>query len=506
LSHSLLSREPTSPFLSGKGPALSLPGRDPAGAVLGPSLEAEDTPARMLLLFGRLLALLLAGYFMFDKAFAYLHLPGTPLYVAEIVLTVGFLGCLAATGYLRVVIKNEPILALLGAFFLWGFLRFLPGLRTYGILAVRDFALVYYCLFAFFMAAVLARSPQLLMRWIAQFDRLIPWLLIWLPPATILGSITSISGLNVPFSPISVFTHSAGSSALAALLALGVMWLFPGQRSSRSRVLWSLLALVTVVLAATQNRGGLLSVMAGALVGLAFYRDRMRLIARAGAVIAVVLIVSSVLPLKVQLAGWQQRSFSVSQLFANVASIGGKQEAGNLNSTAAGREQLWTAVYDKQVSDGTLVYGSGFGVNLATAVGVYETTAAQQNNPLRSPHNSHLDVLARLGLVGIALWIVLWVGWYWRLIAGCQRLLRHGLLVRRRVAVLCLMMVTAVLVGSVFDPQLEGAQVAAILWTACGIGAMVTSFRTWNGRRDLSVIAPNHCRAVAPSGSDSGGN
>ena len=71
---------------------------------------------------------------------------------------------LTATGYLRVVVRDDPMLAMLAAFFLWGFIRFLPGLRVYGIYAVRDFALVYYCLFAFFIAAALERSPEILER------------------------------------------------------------------------------------------------------------------------------------------------------------------------------------------------------------------------------------------------------------------------------------------------------------------------------------------------------
>ncbi|HEU5392204.1 MAG TPA: hypothetical protein VFV73_40575, partial [Streptosporangiaceae bacterium] len=97
---------------------------------------------RLLALYGRLLGPLLAGYLMFDKAFAYIHLPGTPLYVGEFVLLTGGLGVLAATGYLRAAIADAPVLVMLGAFFCWGFLRFLPGLRAYGVVAVRDFALV----------------------------------------------------------------------------------------------------------------------------------------------------------------------------------------------------------------------------------------------------------------------------------------------------------------------------------------------------------------------------
>ena len=96
----------------------------------------------MLVLYGRLLGPLLAGYLLLDKAFAYVHLPGTPLYVGELVLAVGALGVPRATGYLRIPVRDEPVLALLGACFLWGLFRFLPGMRTYGITALRDFALV----------------------------------------------------------------------------------------------------------------------------------------------------------------------------------------------------------------------------------------------------------------------------------------------------------------------------------------------------------------------------
>jgi O-antigen ligase len=448
-------------------------------------------PARLLVFYGRLLGVLLAGYLLFDRAFAYLHLPGTPLYVGELVLVVGGLGTLAATGYLRVVVMDEPIMALLSAFFLWGLVRFLPGLRDYGVDAVRDFALVYYCLFAFFTAAALAKSPDILRRWIVQLDRFLPWLLLWLPVATVVGSLASLNGPNVPFTSVPILTHAAGSAAIAALLALGFLWLFPGTRSPRSRAAWSILALVIIALSATQNRGGLFSAAAGVVVGLAFFRDRLRLrlIVRAVVPIALVLSLAALLPLQVPIAGWQYRSFSVPQLFANVASVGGRQEVGTLNSTAAGREHLWTLVYQKEVADDALIYGSGFGINVAAQVGVYETSSGPADL-LRNPHNSHLDVLARTGLVGLCLWIVLWLGWYWRLVVGCRRLMRCGLYLRRRVAVLCLMMTTAILTSSFFAPQLEGAQVAALLWTAFGVGVVVTSSREWLGDRDLPWAVP----------------
>jgi hypothetical protein len=460
VSSSLLSREPSADVL------IDVPDR------------AQAASGRLLVLYGWLLGPLLGGYLLLDKAFAYIHLPGTPAYVGELVLIVGAFGVLTATGYLRIPVRDEPILALLAAFFLWGFIRFLPGLRTYGISAARDFALCYYCFFAFFTVAALARSPELLDRWLAQLARFVPWLLIWLPFGIVLES--RLHGPSVPFSGgVSILMHKTGNAAIAALLALGFMWLFPERRSARSRALWSIVALVVFALSATQNRGGLVGVAAGVLVGLAFLplRERVRLIVRAVMITALGLALAVNLAAKIPVVGSQGRAFSASQLITNVLSIGGAAQSGNLVGTVAGRDVLWSLIYHQQVADGLLMEGYGFGVNLPYLVN--DTQVTSGSDPLRSPHNSHFDVLARMGLLGFSLWIALWLGWYWRMVVGCRRLARRGLHSRRQVGVLCMMMTTAVLVSSFFDPQLEGAQIAALLWTAFGVGVAVTSFRTW---------------------------
>ncbi|MGH2577852.1 MAG: O-antigen ligase family protein, partial [Actinomycetota bacterium] len=204
---------------------------------------------------------------------------------------------------------------------------------------------------------------------------------------------------------------------------------------------------------------------------------------------------ASLLSLKVPFPGVQGREFSASQLVANVVSLGGKESPGNLGGTVDGRQELWSRILDKQVADGRLVDGSGFGPNLAADVGVLD----EGKDTLRSPHNSHLHVLARMGLVGISLWIAMWVGWYCRLVAGCRRLTQQGLYVRRQVAVLSLMVTTAILVSSFFDPQLEGPQVAALLWTTFGVGVAVTSFRSWAGGGTSTSAAspPRHARVLS---------
>jgi O-Antigen ligase len=391
------------------------------------------------------------------------------------VLTVGALGVLAATGYLRIPLRDEPVLLLLAAFFLWGLIWLPSGYRAWGINAVRDFALCYYCFFAFFTVALLARAPEFMDRWLAQLNRFIPWLLLYLPVGLILAY--KVRGPSVPFSGgVPILSHAPGNCAIAAVLALGYMWLFPQAYSARSRALYSIVALVVVALSATQNRGGLLGALAGAVVGLAFLpgRTRLRLIVRAAAVIVLGLGIAVQLSVNIPTTAGG-RAISVSQLVKNVTSIGAA--ANTDTGTVGARDLLWSLIYQRQVTDGKLVDGFGWGVNLPLLVNDTQVTSGA--DPLRSPHNSHDDVLARLGLIGLSLWIAMWLGWYWRMVAGCQRLARRGMHAHRQVAVLCMITVTAILVSAFFAPQLEGAQVAALMWTAFGVGVAVTSRRGW---------------------------
>jgi hypothetical protein len=193
----------------------------------------------------------------------------------------------------------------------------------------------------------------------------------------------------------------------------------------------------------------------------------------------------------------ESRAFSASQLIGNLTSIG-QGQSGSLGGTVAARDVLWSLIFHQQVADGKLLYGYGFGVNLPYLVNDTQITLASGTDALRSPHNSHDDVLARMGLVGFFLWIALWLGWYRRMVTGCRRLARRGMHVRRQVGVLCMMVATAILVSALFDPQLEGAQAAALLWTAFGVGVAVTSRRGWFGLQtptSVTAKSPSQLRA-----------
>ena len=111
--------------------------------------------------YGTMLGALLLGYMLFDRAFAYIHPPGLPLFIGEMVMLLGLWAALRSTGALRRSVATEPVLALLAAFMLWGAVKTVPKLPAYGLDAPRDGALWYYALFAFLAAAAVSVRPQL---------------------------------------------------------------------------------------------------------------------------------------------------------------------------------------------------------------------------------------------------------------------------------------------------------------------------------------------------------
>lgn len=450
---------------------------DPPLPTLGsiaPPGSGELWYARYALFLGPVLA----AYLFLDRGVAHLHVPGTPLYLGETLLLVGLAGALLATGHLRAAIASDPLLSVLTGFMLWGLLRAVPQIEHYGLDTLRDSALWYYGLFALLLVASYAVLPDLLVRLARRFSRLLPLLLIWLPFALVFQKVTPVH-VHFPGSDVPALSHKPGNIEVVAVLALLFMWLAPdARRSARSRAGLSILAILTIVATTTQNRGGAVAAALALAVALCFRRDRARLIIRLAAVALLVLGFAGLAGLSVQTGRSNQRNISVSQLFTNLKSLSGAKTAGNLQATVDFRKRLLTRVLAKEVHQGKVMQGFGFGPNLALVAGVSPKAAKNPNLELRSPHDSTFDVLARMGVIGLALWGLLWLCWFLRL-ARVRSRLGADEQWRRSLIEWSLVSVLAILVNSFFDPTLEGAQVAALCWTLFAVGAIAANNRLW---------------------------
>ena len=173
------------------------------------------------------------------------------------------------------------------------------------------------------------------------------------------------------------------------------------------------------------------------------------------------------------------RDISVTQLGANFSAIIGGQSNGakaQESATIDFRHDLWTAVLADTIRTGQLENGWGFGPNLGSDY----LPKYFDNQDLRNPHNSHLTVVARLGLVGLGLWVLLWGAWFYKVLSRARRAARTRLLARDRpgrLALLAAVGATGMLVNAYFDPTLETPMVATWLWALFGFGVIAVSGR-----------------------------
>ncbi|MGA9594547.1 MAG: O-antigen ligase family protein [Acidimicrobiia bacterium] len=432
------------------------------------------------------LLVVLAGYMLFDHAFAWVHVPGTPLFVGEAVIALGIWVILSARSGFGSITHGTAGLRALRNFMLWGLLLLLLAIIPWGLDAVRDSAIWYYGITAFFVAMLLVSDPRRVGDWIVRYAKLLPIMLIWLPVATVLSS-TAPKSIKVPDSNVSIFEHRNGNIAVLAAVAIAFLWLADGDSrlfTPRQRGGLTTLATLVIVFTGLQNRGGMVSsfvLIAVVMVMLSKHRLEMVVM-----MIAVLVFGGAIgIIFKVNIALFDERTISIEQFANNITSIIHPDEGGQRQTqTTEWRLNIWTQVLN-DVSNESPIMGFGPGPDLGKRYGI----TTDDKTPLRNPHNSHVGVLARTGWLGLILWLILWITW----MAEMQTL-RRRLRYRDRPhesAIVGWIMVTPIpfLVNCIFDPTLEGAQVAMVMWAFYGAGAALVILAQQNRFPSLTALS-----------------
>jgi O-antigen ligase len=433
--------------------------------ILDGKARTLHTGYRSLALLAAVLPPVLIGYAFFDRAFAYIHVPGTPIFAGEVLIVLCLAVALVGTGIVGLGIKRIAVTKLIIVFALWGVICTVPHIPQYGINAIRDAALWYYALLTIPVAALVLSDPDIVHRWMAGARKFVPWFLLFCPFAVQLNKAADAgSGPFVPGSSISVWNHRIGNIAVLATMAVAFIWLIPGF-TRRRRTLLVGLATIVILLVATQNRGGLVAAAAGLLLVWLFTAQRLRLVGVMVATLMLLAVFAWVT--NFQLQGQQGRGISIGQLITNIESLkgGNANEGGNLQSNVQFRQELWSQVIQLAENNHALVTGLGFGRNIAGELGF----ASEAAGSLRSPHNSHVDILARMGIVGAILWITLLLTWYAVVLRARLRFKSLGRFFEAAVIEVSIVGVTSLLVNAYFDPTLESPQVAIWLWTIVGM-------------------------------------
>jgi hypothetical protein len=163
------------------------------------------------------------------------------------------------------------------------------------------------------------------------------------------------------------------------------------------------------------------------------------------------------------------RPATLQQMIDNFLSIFGSSSEGGLEGSKQFRLAWWGTIIDYTVFGDYFWTGKGFGVNLADDDGFQSTV----DHSLRSPHNSEMTVLARMGVPGLLLWVLLQGAFVIGLLRALTAHRRAGDTQIAVVGGLILVYWVAMMIDTSFDPYLEGPQGGIWFWVIFGLGLVV---------------------------------
>ncbi len=435
-------------------PTLALPALGAAAAVFLLNLGARLP--RMFL--GSLLALLI-GYAFLGRGLA--HVGAPPIYVGEMVLGLGVLAMLTRLDRFTLGPFEVLILAFMG----WGALRTLPFYGQYGTDSLRDAVLWAYAIFALAIPVALGTADRT-RTMLRTFQTCLPFFLIWVPVMGLIAS--TVEFPHGPGSEVGIVAFKGGDMGVhlggaAAFLALGLYSETPGWRWPAG-VLWASW-LAALVVAGGLNRGGLVAAGISLIVASAM-RPSIRMVQGAG-IVGLIVLVAAIADLRVDI-GQTGKQISVDEMAKRITSVFGNEDEA-LEGTRTYRLEWWDKIVDYTFGGEHFWGGKGFGINLATDDG-FQFDPEESH---RAPHNSHMTVLARMGVPGLAMWIGLQVAFAASLWVAMRKAQSLGLARWASIDAWILIYWLAICLNTSFDPYLEGPQGGIWYWSIVGIGLYV---------------------------------
>jgi len=437
--------------------------------------------------FGRVFAIglvvILAGYAFLGRGFAYIHLPiGIPLYVGEMVLGIGLLMAVSSRRLPCGMFSSLPG-GLLLCFWILAAVRTAFSLGDHGLMAIRDAAIWYYGIFAF-LVYVIAGGRGWIVGLLRFYARPARYFVFWMPAAFLLyrfalSAIPRAPGSDVPLlsSKGDMKVHLAGVVAFFVLFGRHSALI----KAARPSVLWYGAAFGGAIF--FMGRGSFLAFACAMLVLFVLVSEAKRWQLVASVALAVVLL--ALLNPAITLPSGH--TFSLETTSGLVKSIfTSTQDPAYREGSKRWRLRWWRRIADETFGGPYFWTGKGFGENLADAHG-FQVFA---DRSLRSPHNGHMTILARMGVPGFLLWISLQLSLGWRFFSGWKRARAGGDKLLQGVLAWVLCFWTAALVNASFDVYLEGPQGAIWFWSVVGLGFVAAEQPVVQDNLEPSEIHP----------------
>ncbi|MDA0194651.1 MAG: O-antigen ligase [Bacteroidetes bacterium] len=440
-------------------------------------------------LYLRILTVILVGYYYLGKTWAY-------LFIGEL-----FLVFFAMTFVLLVIhitkskIKGGIPIVLYILLFL-GICYAFIGLTEHGINGIRDSVIITYAMFAIVFYNFILYSEINIVNWFKNYASYFKFLPLFYLFMIIANYQFSFLNPTIPFLNRSLSQVKAGDMGVHTLFAL--LLVITGFVYYKKREKYAVLvciAAIAVYLAAF-NRGGFLSILFPFIYFL-YLKKKMSYL-RYFFIGAFFFVLALILFSKIDAfqSNSRARTLSAEQLFKNYSAITNidysrlvdidysnmSDDAGVEGGNILWRLLWWAKIVNYTVFGDYLWTGKGFGVNLAEDDDVPHGATPD----VRSPHNATMTILARTGIVGLALWIIfLWIT-FWRLIhhirlSKAQHETYHNLFI----ILLCYWL--SFLINSSLDVFLEGPMGGIPFWVI--VGVIYCTFYQYQKEMSLRPIA-----------------
>jgi hypothetical protein len=409
-----------------------------------------------------LLAIVLLGYAIMGKGFAYLGFP--PLYVGEIALLTGIVVFLRIGIFMGTLVTLPALL--LVALMAWALARTIPFAGFYGFDSLRDSAIVIYGGFAFIVIGLLLEDAHRI-NIVLHYYRI---MLASLPAMFVGLLLIKYWGDDIPrlYGPVPIV--DIGPSAVGTHLAGTMVFALTSYR--RISFFCAIAWFATLALVSATNRGATLAVIvpiAIAMLALGRYRRMLEIVVATVGIFAALLAIESTFGDFEEAKDSMDRPVSAHQIVENAKSIIG-QSGEQAEGTKQWRLNWWDVIINDTVYGPDFWTGRGFGINLADADGFYAGDPRNPRPPTRSPHSAHMTLLARAGIPGLVLWVLVLVSWFAMMTRAILSARARG---HERWAELFIFIVCytlAILINASFDVVLEGPMQGIWFWCLFGFG------------------------------------
>jgi hypothetical protein len=260
-----------------------------------------------------------------------------------------------------------------------------------------------------------------------------------------------------PFGGIPILLYKNGDMGVQLLISTLLLLYSFENKTLKWRVLLSLVIALDFLILASYSRSGIVAFLASMLCFIYFNKDiqlqsRVRLLIK---YLPIILLIVTPIYINIKVAeNFQGRAVGLEQIKNNFSSIVGGTTDATSENNVVWRLVWWAKIIDYSLSSPNFFIGKGLGMNLAT-----DDDIITLDDSLRSPHNFHLNIMSRFG-------VLIFVIWTYFLIQLLRPLFKKQLQ-GKRLLIGCIML--AFLLNASFDVFLEGPMGAFPFWTWMGL-------------------------------------